>query len=374
MPENDFYLIKGDSYRGSRYGNFFGGGVDQQGNVSSAITENASNQVGTVSENQGAQNQELSQGLSQGLLDIPETPKVTDVVSDLAIGSAAPYAATKIGEAAGTAIGAGAGVGEALKYGASSTASNLSGGLIGNAAPTSSQLLAAPASNVASTTVNSGASQGASKVGGLSKSAVGGAAGAGIASAAITFLSTGDVKESAKVGAGTAIGTAIGSSFGPVGAFVGGAIGGLLCFLAGTPILMADGSRKFVEDIVLGDELLIGGVVLGAGKAYSDSVYEYKNTILTGKHAVFENGKWLRAEQSSLAKPFEKDGEYAVVYPIVCESHIMVTPWFISADVFEIDGDSHGHSDEEIIDILNSDTLTNNKLIDVEKVLPNDKV
>jgi len=61
------------------------------------------------------------------------------------------------------------------------------------------------------------------------KSNFAGAGGAGIASAAVTLLATGDVEKAAKTGVGTFVGKALGSALlGPVGGVVGGMIGGAL--------------------------------------------------------------------------------------------------------------------------------------------------
>lgn len=366
MSENDFYLLKGNSYRGSRYGNFFGGGIDSQGNVSSAATENASNQVGTSGETNNDLNagQGQEQGVSQGLAELPQSPKATDVV----IGSALPYAGVKIGQAAGSAIGSGATAGQGLSYGASTLANKVSGGLIGTPASATNAALSGMSGAGPATQSAVNAASKASNVKSIGSGAsLGAAAGAGIASAAVTLLATGNVKEAAKSGVGTAVGTAIGNAIVPgIGGFVGGFIGGLFCFVGGTPIFMANGSMKNVEDLVLGDMLLEGGMVVGAGQAFCDDLYTYKNTVLNGRHAVFEDGKWIRAQDSELSE--EYIGDDFVVYPIVCQNHILVTPWFISADMLEIDeAAAGGVTDDEIISCLNDNLKRNAMLLEVEK-------
>ena len=369
MSENDFYLLKGNSYRGSRYGNFSGGGIDSQGNVSSAISENAANEVGTsgdVSQN-ASDAPPTPLTVSQGLSETPRSPRT----SDLVLGAALPYAGNAIGQAAGAAIGAGQTVGQGLSTGLSGAANKISGGLIGTAAsPTNVALgtlngAAGPATKAAVDAASS-----ASNVGKLGSGAnIGAAVGSGIATAAVTLLATGDVKEAAKAGIGTAVGTAIGSAIGgPVGGMIGGFVGGLFCFVAGTPIFMADGSQKNVEELVLGDVLLEGGTVLGAGQAYCDNLYVYKNTVLNGRHAVFEDGKWIRAQDSELSEEYE--GNETVVYPIVCKEHILVTPWFVSADMLEIDeAAAGGVTDDEIILAMNDLVARNSMLQQVERTV-----
>jgi len=222
MSENEFYELQGDAYRGSKYANFAGGGVTPQGNVSSAVTENNANLVGTSADAADAAPTPVSEGLTA---ELPST-------SDLVIGGALPYAGKAVGEAAGAAIGAGADFGTAIGEGISNLAGKVSGGLIGTTGAGSTATNAAlkglggqfgPATSAQVTNAAGGA---ASKLG--SSINFGGAAGAGIAAAATTLLTGGNLKDAAKSGVGTAVGTAIGSAFGPIGGFVGGTIGGML--------------------------------------------------------------------------------------------------------------------------------------------------
>jgi hypothetical protein len=372
MSENDFYLLKGNSYRGSRYGNFAGGGTDPQGNVSSAATENASNTVGTSGPTDQPSSQQPT-SVSEGLSDVGALPSATNAI----LGVAAPYAGNAIGQAAGSAIGAGAGAGEALSYGAKSLASKVSGGLIGSAASPTNAALSGMAGAGPATQSAVKAASAASNVGKLGSGAnLGGAAGAGIASAAITLLTTGNAKEAVKSGAGTAAGTAIGSAIGStvpvigtvIGGYVGGFIGGLLCFAAGTPILLEDGSRKAVEDLKLGDVLLAGGRVLGRGEGYSDDLFRYKNTRLSGAHAVFEEGRWTRVHFSDYSEEIDLGGEHVIVYPLATENHLVVTPWFISADIYEVmDTDDEAYTEDQRLCLMNGNTVRNAELLVIEK-------
>lgn len=367
MSENDFYLLQGNSYRGSRYGNFAGGGVTPQGNVSSAITENDASQVGTSAD--AAQRGISSEQPSDNSNAEPELPSfgAKEVVA-----AGLPFAGNVIGQTAGAAIGGGATFSEGLSEGASYLANKVSGGLIGSAGA------GAAATNSAISSSLGGASGPATKaavtaasdkaVGTLGSSAnIGAAAGAGLGAAAATLLTGGSIGDAAKSGAGTAIGTAIGSSFGPVGAFIGGTIGGsIFCFAAGTPILMGDGTQKLVEELKIGDDVLCGGEVVAFGQSRADGLYEYKNTIVTGKHSVFENGKWIRVENSEFSKEYV--GDLDLVYPICTETNLLITPWFIGADVIEIPlEEADGMTYEQIIESLNSQTERNEFLAAVEK-------
>jgi hypothetical protein len=79
--------------------------------------------------------------------------------------------------------------------------------------------------------------------------------------------------------------------------------GGGSCFLSGTPILMADGSTKLIEDVKVGDMILAYDV--DAGKTIEDKVketfihdadsYLIVNNDLkaTANHPVYSKGKWV---------------------------------------------------------------------------------
>lgn len=128
MSENDFYNIRGNAYRGSKYANFTGGGVSPQGNVSSAATEDTVNKVGTSADASSvADAPPTPTNASKGLTEIPS-------MGDAIIGAGLPYAGQAVGQAAGAAMqGAGATFGEGISQGFSSLANKVSGGLIGTA-------------------------------------------------------------------------------------------------------------------------------------------------------------------------------------------------------------------------------------------------
>lgn len=106
------------------------------------------------------------------------------------------------------------------------------------------------------------------------------------------------------------------------------------CFIAGTEFLMADGSYKAIEEIELKDHMVDGGKVYFLTKSLSNDVYEYKGDMVTGSHAVFEDGKFIRVEDSDLAK--KVDGEHEV-YCLGNENHLMISHNAQYSDFFETD-------------------------------------
>lgn len=379
MSENDFYLLNGNRYRGSRYANFAGGGIDPQGNVSSAANENVANEIGTstdASQQTPTSSTALSGQASPGLTStpaVPKTPTLASTAKNLVIGSALPYAGQTIGAAAGRAIGAGASTSAALGEGVSALGNKVSAGLIGGAAgagagaAATNAALAARGSSFGPATASE-VSQASGGAGATSGSSLLGAAGAGFGTAAATLLTGGSVKQAAEAGIGTAVGTAIGSAVaGPIGGFIGGTIGGLFCFAPDTVILMADGSVKAAGDLRLGDEVLEGGMVIARGESFADEVYRYKNAMVSGGHAVFDEGKWRRVKDvASAEKIDQKDTKNFIVAPVVTEKHILITPYFISADMIEIN-DGWNCTEDDRINVLNSDVNRNEHLFKIER-------
>lgn len=240
MSENDFYKIAGDSYRGSRYANFVGGGVDPQGNVSSAATENAASKVGTNASASDAPPTPIN--ASKGLTG-------TQSMADMAVGAALPFAGNVVGEVAGQAMAAGAPFSTAFGEGVSSLAGKVSGGLVGTTGASATVTNAAlgkmggqfgPATTGQLAEAGGGATGSA---GGFGSSAnIGAAAGSGIATAAAVLLTGGGVEKAAKSGVGTAAGTYIGTALGgPIGGFIGGSIGGMVGGRVICTQLVADG-------------------------------------------------------------------------------------------------------------------------------------
>jgi len=126
---------------------------------------------------------------------------------------------------------------------------------------------------------------------------------------------------------------------------------------------MEDGSEKNVDKLVIGDMTYLGGMVLGIGQVLSDEyMYEYKGTTVTGSHLVFENGIWLRTQDSKLAKQVEL-GEETIVYPIVTELNVIVSGDYISSDYKETD---LYYPPEEVSGVLNDNNDRNGWLMEEE--------
>ena len=110
--------------------------------------------------------------------------------------------------------------------------------------------------------------------------------------------------------------------------------GGGGCFVAGTPITMADGTTKPVEQVDLRDEVAVGGYVFATGKFIIDNLYEYKGIKVSGLHMVKEDGRWMRVMDSEHGVSLGNDEH--VVYVFGSEYRRIVINGIEFTDYFEI--------------------------------------
>lgn len=108
----------------------------------------------------------------------------------------------------------------------------------------------------------------------------------------------------------------------------------IFCFHPDTLVTMADGTCLPIHAIVVGD-MTKGGKVLATTRAIGQDFYWYNGVIVTAKHAVKENGQWIRVEASKLAHPFKYLTE--VVCNLVTENHRIYAHGIEFADQYETD-------------------------------------
>ena len=92
----------------------------------------------------------------------------------------------------------------------------------------------------------------------------------------------------------------------------------IFCFRPGTLVVMADDSLKPIEEINLGEETK-GGRVLSTRQSLSENLFGYCGIYVTGTHAVKENDRWIRVQDSGLAIPVF--GKEHLVYSLVTTNH-----------------------------------------------------
>ncbi len=242
MAENDFYVLNGNRYRGSRYATFAGGGVDAQGNVSSAVNENASNDI-AQSGNKPTINptnvpyQTSGVGVQAEKAQAPIT--MGGAAKDFAIGAAVPAATTTIGSAVGTSLATGLGFGKSLGMAGSGLVNKVSGGLLGTTSSATNSALAGMGGKFGPATPSA-----VSKA--ATGSTVGGAFGSGVGTFASTLLTGGSLKDAAIGGVGSAVGFAIGNAILPgAGGFIGSTLGSFVGGLFGGDIKRQTVSSSF---------------------------------------------------------------------------------------------------------------------------------
>ena len=139
--------------------------------------------------------------------------------------------------------------------------------------------------------------------------------------------------EARGMGAGAAIGMA---AAGPVGGGIGGVIGGVIgCFLPDTKITMSNGTTKNIIDINLNDNIAIGGRVFAHAKFLITDLYNYKGIKVSGSHMVNEDNKWLRVEESKLAKSL--GNKEHTVYTLGTDNRRILINNILFTDYFEVD-------------------------------------
>jgi len=123
------------------------------------------------------------------------------------------------------------------------------------------------------------------------------------------------------------------------------------CFIAGTLIDLSDGSKKPIEEIDIKDELSHGGFVYGCGKSIGNEFYNYNDIIVTGSHAVYEDGYWIRVRDSRIANPVPEPIDNTV-HMIACENHTHIINGILFSDYDEID-EGQSVSDNERLELKN---------------------
>jgi hypothetical protein len=130
----------------------------------------------------------------------------------------------------------------------------------------------------------------------------------------------------------------------------------IFCFDGRTLVMMADGTEKEISQIDLGDRVFKGGEVDSIRKSAINAQYKfnYHNIIVTGWHAVRDNGIWRRIKDCSDAVPYYLEGD---VYSICTTNHRMFVKGIEFADEHETDNYENLTIDESL-DQLNRTGMT----------------
>lgn len=132
------------------------------------------------------------------------------------------------------------------------------------------------------------------------------------------------------------VGAALGSALGNV---VGRGLSSVFCFAAGTPVRMAEGSDRPIERLTPGDATAGGAVrAVHVHPGIGQTIYRYGRVLITGGHAVLEDGRWVRVRDSRRAERLA-----GVVLPsvhnLVTSDHRILVDDHCFADAAETDAD-----------------------------------
>lgn len=113
-------------------------------------------------------------------------------------------------------------------------------------------------------------------------------------------------------------------------------VGKWFCYGRDVEILMQDRSWKKVQDLAIGDRVMLGGEVTAIGQAKGSFTFDYKGQRVSGQHAVFEDGRFVRVYESKHRSG--EDDYQGAIYPVATEQFLLVTRSHIGADFCECEG------------------------------------
>lgn len=143
-------------------------------------------------------------------------------------------------------------------------------------------------------------------------------------------------------------------------------VGSFFCYGWGVMILMEDGTWREVQTLRIGDRVMLGGEVTAVGQAKGSFTFDYKGCPVTGSHAVFEDGRFVRVKDSDHRS--NEDSYRGGIYPVMTEKFLLVTPTHISADFGECEG-GYDMTPVQRLSVMNRDVQRLRWLSDQEAIL-----
>ena len=119
------------------------------------------------------------------------------------------------------------------------------------------------------------------------------------------------------------------------------------CFHPSTEVVMADGSLRNIQHIRMGDKVKGGGLVVMTLESASNDLYLYNKTVVSGNHAVLEEGQFKFVKNSLKGQPLPGT---SYVVSIGTENHYLeVAEGTIFSDYY---------MDDEFPTLMNNELLT----------------
>lgn len=99
-----------------------------------------------------------------------------------------------------------------------------------------------------------------------------------------------------------------------------------ICFDEKTPIKLNDGKITEIKNLKLKQKIYQGGTIEGIIRVISGKtdMYNYKNTLVSGSHLIFESNQWKRVEDSLQAQKVEYD-ESKILHCLITENNLIVS-------------------------------------------------
>jgi hypothetical protein len=96
---------------------------------------------------------------------------------------------------------------------------------------------------------------------------------------------------------------------------------------------MANGSKKSIEKVNLGDHVAEGGKVFAVGRFLNTELYDYKGIKVSGSHMVNEDDTWMRVRDTKHGKSLGNDEN--TVYVFGSENRRILINGILFTDYFE---------------------------------------
>ena len=110
-----------------------------------------------------------------------------------------------------------------------------------------------------------------------------------------------------------------------------------VCFSPDTKVILADGTKKNISEIMIGEQLFgtnnfVEGIV--KSKLNRNNLYKINEVIVTGDHPILYRGEWVNARNHPFAKKTVTN-KFKYMYCLITSNHLIYTPNDIFTDYVE---------------------------------------
>ena len=112
----------------------------------------------------------------------------------------------------------------------------------------------------------------------------------------------------------------------------------MMGFIQGTAVVMEDGTPRPVENVALGERVMLGGQVQGVCARASRDICLYKSTAMDASTPIFAEAqdgfKWVRVKDLKDHKSIDV-GTGTVVYGLITQGNVVIAGELICSDMAE---------------------------------------